>query len=340
MTDQFVPQPPVPTTTRRSKIVLWVVIGVAALATVVVGAFLVFMNLNRGPSALEVAEEYLQHVSDGDASAANEMLAEVPDEVARLNLSDDSMLTDEVLGAASERISDVAIVTEPGYEEPAYSAILDVTYTLAGQEYETTIHLKQDDGGNWMEPARWEVLFPVTGSVLLLDDSPDITLGGVRLPTMDAADEFVSLELFPAVYPIEAVDSVFFTPESDELLISTDPGLQEQARIVPNEHFMQELQARVDEYLDVCVADTSWRPEGCPLAAPIEARGTNVTWTVDVYPTVRTELDIQMYFAEDGVVTASFTPDGAEAPVTEQITAAVSGDVLIDGSGLTITHPW
>lgn len=321
---------------RRSagKVLLWILLAIVVLAIAAAGAVLLLANLNRGPAPKDVAEQYLDHLVDGDASAANAMLAPASEESA--DLSDRSMLTDDVLRAATERISRVSISVPAGFEQSPGFAAFDVAYSLAGAQHESRIELVREEGG-WLQPGQWKIRTPFTGSRVIVAGTADFTLAGKDLPEV-AADESVSLELYPAVYPIAAVDDHLFRTETDTVVVATDGDAGQAVKILPNDRFLEELQAQVDAFLDECAADTSWRPEGCPLSGPVEAQSVPVTWKIEKRPTVAVELDGMLFRAEGGTVSATYTPEGAAEPVTAEDPLEFRGSIRIDGDSLTIAY--
>ncbi|QCQ17679.1 hypothetical protein [Microbacterium sp. RG1] len=139
MTDQPVPHPPAPTSgsaaprpeSGPSRALLWTVVGIiVAVVAVVAAVSAILFTVGQGPSARETAERYLAHIAAGEASAAMAMEAPQPEEVA--NLADPLLLTDEVLGAAVERITDIEIVETGGRAAPTPPSTSATCWTARG----------------------------------------------------------------------------------------------------------------------------------------------------------------------------------------------------------------
>lgn len=342
MTDQPMPHPPAVTSgpaaqrpgSGPSKVLLWVVVGIVVAIVVVVAAVsAILFAVGRGPSARETAEQYLAHIAAGEASAAMAMEAPQPEEVA--NLADPLLLTDEVLGAAVERIGDVEVV-ETGMSGGSYAAF-EVSYTLDGERYDTTLTLDHEDG-TWPGPGRWLVTAPVTDVLPLTAWAPRYRVSGVELPTV-TGENILGLALYPAVYPIEAVESTFYKTDRDTLVASTAIGGDDPVELEPNEHLKQEVDRKIEALLDACAAKTSWRAEGCPFSADSAARNVPVVWSIEKYPDAQIEFDIDYVIAEGGEATARYTPEGASEPVVERVAFDVRAPYTIDGDVLNLTYP-
>lgn len=308
---------------------MWVFVGVAVVAAVVAGVLVAVNGTNRGPSAGEVAEQYLQHIADGDATAAAALVAPQPEELE--GLSDPSMLTDEVLGAATERIRAIVVEAPVGADDSTSVTDVDVSFTLAGEQHDTTISLVRDE-----DSGQWWVRTALTDRFIVTQEDPAFLLSGVETPTVDSG-EYLPLALYPAVYPVAAIDDTFYETDRDELVITGAPGSVEKVTVVPNARFSEEVQRQVDAHLDECITQATWRVEGCPLSAPLDARSVAVEWIIDTYPTVELLLDGEMFLAEEGEIRAVYTPEGAAEPVTFEDDLSTSGTIQIDGSALVVT---
>lgn len=341
MTDQPMPHPPAATSgpaaprpgSGPSRALLWTVVGIVGAVVVVVAvASAVLFAVGQGPSARETAEQYLAHIGAGEASAAMAMEAPRPEEVAKL--ADPLLLTDEVLGAAVERISDIEIV-ETGMSGGSYASF-DVSYTLDDERYDTTLTLDHEDGA-WPGPGRWLVTAPVTDVLPLTAWAPRYRVSGVELPTV-AGENILGLALYPAVYPIEAVESTFYKTDRETLVASTKIGGDDPVELGPNEHLEQEVDRKIEALLDACATQTSWRPEGCPFSAGSAARNVPVAWSIEKYPDAQIEFDIDFVIAEGGEATASYTPEGASEPVVERVAFDVRAPYTIDGDVLSVRY--
>ena len=86
-------------------------------------------------------------------------------------------------------------------------------------------------------------------------------------------------------------ESSFLTAEP-QLIVAVTPGSQLSATIdvEANEHFVEQVQALVDEDLDRCATQDVLFPSGCPFGQSIENRVVSTpTWSIVEYPDVRVE---------------------------------------------------
>ena len=86
-------------------------------------------------------------------------------------------------------------------------------------------------------------------------------------------------------------DSSFLTAERQEILAAT-PGSQLAATIEveANEHFVEQVQTKVDDHLDACATQEVLFPTGCPFGKSIENRVVSTPeWSLVTYPDIRVE---------------------------------------------------
>ncbi|UIN30441.1 hypothetical protein [Microbacterium binotii] len=334
MTGQNAPHPPLAASSPGpSKVLLWMLAG-AFLGVVLTAVISAPIMLAAGgtPSARETAEQYFAHIAAGEASAAVELQAPTPPESR--GQPDPLLLTDAVLGSAVERINDVEV--RDGYVGSTY-ADFEVRYTLGGEHYSAGVTLEREEGA-WLSPDRWMVTVPATNTIIVTSSSPAYRVSGVELPTV-AGESYIPLPLFPAVYPIEAAESTFFQTDTDTLVSPTLLDGSQTVALEPNEHFTQELDRQITLLLDACTTQNTWRPEGCPLSAGLNARDVPVVWTIEKYPEAEIDADAGYFFAEGGEATATYAPEGASAPVVERVPLGLSGPYSIDGDSLSISYP-
>jgi hypothetical protein len=334
MTDPTVPHPPPAASgPGPSKVLLWMLAGafLSVVLTAVISAVLM-LSAGRTPSARETAEQYFAYIAAGEASAAVELHAPIPPESR--GQPDPLLLTDDVLGGAVERINDVEV--RDGILGDTY-ATFDVHDKLGGERYSAGLTLERGQGA-WLSPERWMVTVPVADTVIVTSSSPAYRVSGVELPTV-AGQAYVPLPLFPAVYPIEAAESTFFQTDTDTLVSPTLLTGEQTVALEPNEHFERELDRQIKVLLDACATQNTWRPESCPVSAGLDALGVPVVWTIEKYPDAEIDADAGYFFAEGGEATATYTPEGASAPVVERVPLGLSGQFTIAGDSLSITYP-
>lgn len=162
-------------------------------------------------------------------------------------------------------------------------------------------------------------------------------VSGVELPTV-TGQNILGLALYPAVYPIEAVESTFYQTDRDTLVASTAIGGDDPVELEPNEHLEQELDRQIAALLDSCATQTSWRPEGCPFSADSAARNVSVEWSIEKHPDAQVEFDIEDVIAEGGAATATYTPEGRSEPVVERVSFDVRAPYTIDGDTVSLSY--
>lgn len=134
------------------------VMGVGLAAVVVAGnlgshAF----DAQRDP--VPVVKAYLDAIARGDATSANHIFRPVED------LKDSPLLSDEALGAATERIKVRSVElqeSDTAVEDPAKDAVVLAKFSLAGEEYEQTFELQAEDQG-LAGPDEWQIETPLLG---------------------------------------------------------------------------------------------------------------------------------------------------------------------------------
>ncbi|MCL2455590.1 MAG: hypothetical protein FWD18_09885 [Micrococcales bacterium] len=197
---------------------LWALLT-GACATVSLAVGLGGCAVTSGPSGSALrdhAQAYLDAVASGDASRALELSDEIDGESLRGQPVSDVLLTDAVLGGATERISDVqiqsvrvnnAIQGEQG--SSATDGSVSVTFVLDSETRRGSLGYRYVDG-------RWSLregligylalpCYPSSGVPLQIDGA-NVDLSGVTTtPGTQPGCEARSLALFNAVYHVRAV---------------------------------------------------------------------------------------------------------------------------------------
>lgn len=189
----------------RRRAVAALLVGIALV--VAVGSVFVLVQ-SRSPQA--VAERYLSHLASGDASAAMELVVPAHPELA--DVRDDRLLTDDVLRAATERMSDVR-VTQAGADSE--SASFDAYFTLAGERFRTRLDLvPQGD--------TWQVAAPLTVRFLVDAAEPAaLAIAGAQIAP-PRLGEVTWVTMYPAVYPVEVVGSEQYKTSVDRIVVGVD----------------------------------------------------------------------------------------------------------------------
>lgn len=322
----YAPMPQQPPNTRgsgsRGLVIAIIVSAVLVVITIAAISTVAIMNQLRSPEA--TAARYFAALSAGDASTANAL--------TRSPEADSVTLTDEMLHAADERISDVSVASSSDSDSARTAPTVEVQYTLAGERYTGEVTLTPGPK-EWGVLRTWQVRDPYASSIVFSRD-------GARPGTIAVADvplegPFPSAELYPAVYPFGIVGTPYVTTDSDHLTVTgPDADPMPSVTIVTTPEFDDELQRRSNALLDECAAETTPQVSSCDLYARGVPNDTAGTWTIDQYPVAADELDGALYRSDGG--RAIFTPATGD-PV--RVDVSFFGKVEIDGESLRLV-PW
>ena len=182
-----------------------------------------------GSSPEDVLDDYLTAISEGRAADALKL-------IEHAGQDDAALLTDDVLSAAEERISDVQVGKDAAPEGTDYEVSdnggnIPYAYSLAGETFYGTAPLFRSDDGSWKVdglPGDGSILGTITLSASptgLLDEA---TFGGVEVPIGE------SQLVFPAVYSPDLLPADGFESEAVQpVRITGDDGRTVNAEIVP-----------------------------------------------------------------------------------------------------------
>ncbi len=99
-----------------------------------------------------------------------------------------------------------------------------------------------------------------------VDGQSGLTLAGVPIELSgDDGVRTASLTLYPAVYPLDAVDSELFDVHDAELDVTADPAQNASVVVLATKELHDIVQAQVDAYLDDCAAQPVRRAGGDAL---------------------------------------------------------------------------
>jgi hypothetical protein len=256
----------------------------------VVGAVLVLVGVvwlvvdDDVDGAEDVVRAYAELIEKGDASAANATV-----DPRRFESIDPALLTDDVLGLATEHIevTDVSVGPHP-YVEDDGKVSVQVRYRLAGEAHSTTV-VAQRDGGVLGFGRRWRVVTPLTAAVEAAYNRPGVgrtRLGSAEIPvgTFPAADR--STHVYPGVYPLTAVASTYFTAEdvTVPLVADSEPPIPVDTpdavgfEYLPNARLRTEAGKIALDLLDACLADSpDVAEDACPYPTKSDATDVRLT---------------------------------------------------------------
>lgn len=323
-----------PTAEKKKPVVprwvWWVIGGALAFAVVVIVAIVLLANLLGGSGAKSVAQEYLNDIAKGNASAANKL--------ARLDGGDeDFLLTDKVLGQAKRITAPTATRTLSSRSSDLTQ--VSVTYKLAGKSYRGTIELDKDDKGWYVSRGLTYQLPYVSSSI------PGYSVPGAEHSITSSDSEAIA---YPGVYTIQAPNKFYELAGSPVLTVAADTYQLKDLKLTPSQSYLDEVQKQVDAHYAECAAKTSYYDVedcGIELSYPsnIAVSSSTVAVKVDESPKVAID-DADSYYQfkiGPGKFSAVITgKDFSGNPATENLTGAagyISADIKIDDDKVVVT---
>ncbi|MEO7018233.1 MAG: hypothetical protein ABI067_17115 [Leifsonia sp.] len=282
-----------------------------------------------GNGAKPVAEQYLNDLAKGNASAANK-LARVKlddknflmtDRVLKGAVHLDSPSVERVIGSSSSDLSDVA-----------------VRYKLNGKSYRGIIELDKDDKG-------WYVSRGLTLQIPYVSSS---IRAGYRVEGSDSTitSESSDLIAYPGVYKVTAPNKYYVVKTSAKLTVAADVYDFKGLALTPSQAYLSEVQKQVDAHYADCAAKTSFYDLdtcGIQLSYPANLPTSTSTVAVKVVqsPKVTISTDSLYEFQVDGgSFTAAMTGTTfSGAPGTENLTGkadSFSADIKIDNDKVVV----
>lgn len=284
-------------------------------------------------------EEYLDALIDGRASDAL-ALGGVDSDVDIFD-ADPALLSDEVFGAAKNRITSYEIldVTRDDDQDATVTAEIDQGGSKHTMQFEvSSIGGDSPSGDRWkldaQEQAFLHVLISpsidrvlVNGVDLTLDPSP--ASRGLVLPALPGGYEFSVPESNPwlTVPPV----SVTVDAGNIDLLLQTV-----DLHKIPTPALTDAVDRQINAYLAECLASTSLRPENCPNT--VDERDPDqgeVVWHLEAPPRysleVGTDDAVRVRGTESGIATAAASDPGNDRASSLKI----NGTIEIDGDVVT-----
>lgn len=290
----------------------------------------------------ETVRSYLAAIADGDASTAAQIVD--PDASG----IDAAYLTDDVLGAATERIEVVSVTTttrEGGTAE--VTAVME----LASQTFTHTFMMTRDAGAYWLLQPGWRPDAPLTvEATVSVRDS--ISLAGVEqvdlagtelaLAVKDVAgvsanSRSESVPVYPAVYGLTGPDmGTYFTIAPDEL-VAIPPTATAELSVAATEALQKALLDAANVQANACVEPGTAADVVCPLLLRQQDPSTTGVIQAPYDVTFRTGhrfmVDVIFWYRpEGGTSSGTGTTDYA----TDLI-----GRYTVDGDDVTVEFlPW
>lgn len=329
---------------QKKKIILWSSIAGGAIVLIAAAAITIsVLNTTAfGPQAK--VQDYLKAIAAGDAKLATSLVAPDPsivdtgddatddasaapdadadadaDAEAPTAVDPKALLTNEVLKAADERITDpkVGRVTSRNGE-----AFVEVTYELAGKQYEDRVTLKSE-GKQFLFFDQWKLSSSLVGSINVYTGlgSTAFSVNGINFD--GATDE--SLFAYPAVYTIAPPESKYLAGDAQTVTLTSYTAGEGSAfidiNVTATEALTTEVTAQVvamiEKCLEVTTLDTtcgvmpSWQQEQFTSVGP-------VTWTLTSPPTIEVDEGGTYFYTSDGRIDGTFDASWYGSAVSNQ----------------------
>lgn len=288
---------------RRSKrrIITWSIVA-AAVAVLAGGAAVAVTLINDSRDPAAQVEEYLDLLERGQAAQAAKLVDPA--------VADDTLLTDEVLGAADERIEVVSVET---VDRTGESARVQARMSLAGEEFEHEFTV--DRGAKeWLVLETWELNEPLVVEATIWLKTPmnpgassaTVTVAGAEavLAEKASSESVGTVFVYPAVYEVAGGDLGKFLTSEGESLVARQSGEMPEVTISAelNSAFEEEILAQAAAYADGCVrvggneVVTSNMDSACPSIT----RNTRLSeLKVSKYPKALTDVGAKSFRTEE-----------------------------------------
>jgi hypothetical protein len=251
---------------RRERRVL---ITFAAVMVAVGGYLTAAVLVSNSSDPSEAVSSYLAAIADGEASTAAQIVD--PGESG----ADAAYLTDEVLGAATERIEVALVYT---MKREGDTAEVEAVMKLASQSFTHTFTMTRDAGAFWLLQPGWRPDAPLTveAAVVVQDDISltgvtQVDLAGAELElavrditerSADSESEF--LQVYPAVYDVTGPDrGKYFTIAPAEL-VALPPLAVAHLGVAATESLQTALLDAAKVQADACVEPGTSTDAACP----------------------------------------------------------------------------
>lgn len=321
--------------------------AVTALAVVLaVGSAIAVNAVKPGPD--QPVQDYAQALMDGDARKALEILdPDVPNE-------ERTLLTNEVLGAAENRIDGYSVISSRISGE---SAQVRAELRQGGRRYEQTFTLTKNRPE--LLDDHWKLqAFPLQNVTVFADAPvPAVSVNGVTVPASQngatGLDTNISLPAFPGSYSVGLPDSEKYLSADDEQVVISGgslPQAPETARLTvkASEALVQETSRQVAAALAACEKSTDIEPEGCPFSWFAFGDVRNVKWSVTTDPdyglTRSFDGTWRLSGGKAGEATVSYERNASFSKTdpewekeTDEVQFYVRGDVSVESGKVVVT---
>jgi len=262
---------------NRPLEVLWLVLGIGAIAGIVYGVAVLLGSTVLSPQAW--AERYVSLIAEGrfdEASAAAD--PGIEPEFAAL-LSDGAL-------EGGEGISALAVTL---IEQSGPSATVRVAYELAGEPHEAELSLWRRTSFFGLA-SEWRVSTPLLGSMRLVSAGPDqLSVGGVDVLVPGTA----ILSAYPGVYPIGLAggEQYFDMDGEPEAVVVSNDTVEVPVTVLATDALREAVAEGVTALIDECAKSDDIAPPGCPFAGRLFDEYKDLVWRITDYPVVELSAD-------------------------------------------------
>jgi hypothetical protein len=327
---------PAPRRERR----VWIAVGAVALA---VGGYLTGAALvSNSSDPSEVVSSYLAAIADGDASLA----AQIVDPAA--SGTDATYLTDDVLGAATERIEVVSVTTTT---QEGDTVEVTAVMELASQTLTHTFTMTRDPGAYWLLQPGWRPDAPLTVEAIVtvrdelsLTGVTQVDLAGaeVELAVRDIAglsanSQSESVQVYPAVYDLTGPDvGTHFTITPGEL-VAIPPTATANLSVAATEVLYTALLDAAKVQANACVEPGTSVDAACPLFMRQQDPSTTgvirAPYNVAFRPGHRFMVNVVFWYGHEGGSSSGTGPT--------DYTTDLIGTYTVNGDDVTVEFtPW
>lgn len=319
---------------------MWIASGAVALA---VGGYLTAAALvSNSSDPSEMVSSYLAAIADGDASAAAQIVD--PDASG----TDAAYLTDDVLGAATERLEVVSVTTTRREGETAeVTAVME----LASQTFTHEFTMTRDAGAYWLLQPGWRADAPLTveATVAVRDsvsltgvEQVDLAGTGVELAVDDVEGVSANarsepLQVYPAVYGLTGPDMGTYFTVAPDALVAIPPTATADLAVAATEALQTALLDAANVQANACVEPGTSVDAACPLLMRQQDPSTTGVIQAPRNVTFRTD---HRFMVE---VIFWYRPEGgtSSGTGTTDYTTDLIGTYTVDGDDVTVEFtPW
>ena len=254
-------------------IIIWAVVAAA-----VIGAFAITVGALNSTlySSSGFVKSYLDALERKDAPAALELAGSGERSTATRAMLDSSAMSD---------LDTVEFVSESRFSDGVQRVVF--SYVAGGKPGESSFDVQQTGNVLGLFSSWSFATAPYSVVQLSVLNSQDFTANGVDLSTPEQGTALPLVVFTPSAVTVTH-ESTFLT--ANPLLVSaTQPGASVVAAldVRANSAFVEQVQGKIDDFLDSCTTQTVLLPTGCPFGQQISNRiASTPEWSISDYPAV------------------------------------------------------